>query len=643
MLGMLQWLAIMNTWEPLNQHALNLAQAGQYSQALKLWQQALTLSPQNPTLLLNMGVTLKRLGQLTDAQIAYQQALVLTPNDPLLWNNLGTVRLALKDIPAAIVAYQRALAIAPSADHWNNLGNAYAQVPDYSQAMACFRQAIQLQPNHLEARNNWGTAVAHQDKFAQARDILERLTLQVPDYPKPHRNLARVYAMLGDTAKTVACLQRYLELVPSDENVFSNLLFYLLAMPNWSRGSMNQWLEIWRQRFVWPLYQPQQTYPHPRVPHKKLRLGYVSGDMYQHSASHNFRWLFADHDRTQFEVVAYYNNSYHDEVTTQLQRQSDQWHEVADWTDEALDTQIRQDQIDILIDLSGHTEANRLLVFARHPAPLQITGIGFGQSTGLPMIDYRFSDAWIDPPDTLPLSAEQLVYLPCMMHWAPSSEIASPLKPPPITRPGQVVLGCGNNLFKITEEAIVLWSYILQQLPEAVLHLKSTHTGILDVQEYTHQRFVRYGIGSERLIFSGTTPAAAHLDYYSSLDIALDPFPYNGGISTLDALWMGTPVVTLSGNTTVGAAMLHFAGADELIAHSLPEYAEIVIRLAQDPERIRHYRQTLRQQMLASPLLDRQGFVKAVEAVYRIIWQKWCRGEAPAAFSMALSVGRQTP
>lgn len=253
------------------------------------------------------------------------------------------------------------------------------------------------------------------------------------------------------------------------------------------------------------------------------------------------------------------------------------------------------------------------------------------------MMDYRFSDDWIDPPSTMSYSTEQLVYLPCMMHWAPSSEIKSPLKPPPIKHPGQVVLGCGNNLFKITEEALELWSKILIQLPEAVLHLKSTHTGIGDVIEYWHQRFAHYGIGAERLIFSGSTPPAEHLDYYSSIDIALDPFPYNGGISTLDALWMGTPVVTLSGNTTVGAAMLHFAGADELIAHSLSEYADIVIQLAQDPERIRHYRQTLRAKMLASPLSDRRGFVQSVETAYRTMWQKWCRNEEPAAFSVLTS------
>lgn len=346
----------MSHWEYLNQQALNLAQVGHYVQALELWQQALMLVPENPTLRLNMGVTLKRLGRFSESEEIYRQALILTPMESLLWNNLGTVLLAQNNVSTAIAAYQRALEIEPSATYWNNLGNAYTQIPDYTQAIACFTQAIQLQPNHLDAHNNLGTALAHIDKFTQASQILEQVTRQAPDYPKPLRNLARVYSMLGDTANTVSCLQRYLELQPHNEKVFSNMIFYLLAMPQWSRSWMNQWLEIWRNRFVWPRYQPNQPYPNDRDPDKKLRLGYVSGDMCQHSACHNFRWLFSDHDRTRFEVVAYYNNHHWDDVTTELQRQSDQWHQIADWSDDDLDSQIRQDQIDILIDLSGHTE-----------------------------------------------------------------------------------------------------------------------------------------------------------------------------------------------------------------------------------------------------------------------------------------------
>jgi protein O-GlcNAc transferase len=369
-------------------------------------------------------------------------------------------------------------------------------------------------------------------------------------------------------------------------------------------------------------------------PDKRLRIGYVSADLRSHSVAFFLESILAARNQREFEVLCYSNSVAADTTTARLRALVDGWRDIAGLDDEQAAALIRSDAIDILVDLAGHTKANRLPLFTRKPAPIQITYLGYPDTTGIEAIDYRLTDEWADPPgQTEHLHSEQLVRLPdgFLCYQPPSS--CPPVGPLPLLLSGRVTFGSFNNLAKVSPTVIGYWAAILAAVPGSRLLLKSKALADSGTRKYIHQQFCAHGIEAGRVELVGWTPARVdHMALYSEVDVALDTFPYHGATTTCEALWMGVPVVTLAGPvhvSRVGVSLLHAAGLAELIAESPQEYARKAAELVADTGRLAALRGDLRERLRASRLTDAQRITASIEVAYRDMWRRFCAATAP--------------
>jgi predicted O-linked N-acetylglucosamine transferase (SPINDLY family) len=353
----------------------------------------------------------------------------------------------------------------------------------------------------------------------------------------------------------------------------------------------------------------------------------VSADFCYHSVAYFFQSILAAHDRDRFEVTCYSNSNQHDAMASRLQAAADRWVPCRGMTDEQLAERIRGDGIDILVDLSGHTRGNRLLAFARKPAPVQVTYLGYAGTTGLVSMDYRLCTQDTDPPGAEAWHSERLYRLPRSL-WAyrPPVELSADAAPAPRARTGAVTFGSMNMLAKVSPQTFSLWGKILLQLPEARLVMTSVPAG--EARELVRQRFAAQGIAADRLELHGKLAYAQYRELLRRIDIALDPYPYNGTTTTCDTLWWGIPVVSLTGETSVsrsGHALLKAVGLEELAAPDEAAYVGTAVGLARDADRLMALRAGLRARIEASPLRDEAGFTRELELAYHAMWREWCR------------------
>ena len=383
------------------------------------------------------------------------------------------------------------------------------------------------------------------------------------------------------------------------------------------------------QRFEAPLMHHWRWHHNTPDKEKRLKIGYVSGDFRNHAVAYFIEPILGHHDKSQLEVYCYYNHPQHDSITQRIRQMVDHWVPCKSLSDDNLAERIRSDGIDILIDLSGHTGHNRLLTFAKKPAPVQITWLGYPGTTGLAAMDYRLTDAYLDAPSmTEQYHTETLLRLPCAVFHP------DPLSPPvnalPALSSGQFTLACLNNLAKINQDVIRLWARILTALPQARLLLgnvmgESARRGLLDM-------FAGEGIAADRLILHPKMALSDYLELHHQIDLALDTFPYNGGTSSCHSLWMGVPVMTLAGHTTVsrvGVAVMAGAGLPEFVTSTEDEYVERTLELARDLPRLNQVRQTARDRMNGRPGSDPEDFTRRLEHEYRSVWTRWCNSAGP--------------
>jgi predicted O-linked N-acetylglucosamine transferase (SPINDLY family) len=423
-------------------------------------------------------------------------------------------------------------------------------------------------------------------------------------------------------------------IAPDNAWIHSNLAYALHFHPAYDARALAEEHDVWNFQHAVPLKQFILPHRNDRRPERRLRIGYVSPDFRQHPVGRFLLPLLAHHDKRQVEVFGYAQVSVPDDLTQRLRDCMDGWRNIAGLSDDQTADLIRQDQIDILVDLTMHMANNRLLVFARKPAPVQVTYLAYCSTTGLETIDYRLSDPYLDPPgevgewgrDEL-FYSEQTIRLP-ESYWCYQPVISPPATGPlPALKQGHITFGCLNNFCKVSAPALAAWARILRAVPHSEL--------LLHAPEGAHRQCVREklkgaGIEPERIRFAGFKTTEAYFELYGQIDIALDTFPYAGGTTTCDALWMGVPVVSLAGHTAVGrggVSILSNAGLPELVAHTKDEYVRIARGLAGDLSRLGHLRSTLRQRMEHSPLMDAPRFARGVEAAYRLMWRQWC---APA-------------
>ncbi|MBI3442110.1 MAG: tetratricopeptide repeat protein [Proteobacteria bacterium] len=539
--------------------------------------------------------------------------------------------LAMQGNPAqAMVHYERALALRPDfADAHINMGAALAAQGKSAQAVAHYERALALRPDFADAHSNLANVLAAQGKTVQAVSHLERALALRPDYVEAHNNLGLALAALGKPAQAVVHFERALALRPDYVEAHSNLLLTLnYTSCNDLVSVYNAHLDFARRREA-ALAALIQAHANDRSPERRLKVGYVSSDFRQHSVSHFIEPVLENHDRDRFEIFCYYNNFQEDEVTKRLESRSDRWRNIIGMSDESVAKQIRADQIDILVDLNGHTANNRLLVFAQKPAPIQVTWLGYPNTTGLSTMDYRLTDEFADPVGmTEHIHSETLVRLPeSFSCYRQPREAPEESELPALAR-GYVTFGSFNNFKKVTPEVMAVWARILQAIPGSRLMLKNSSLSEGTMQQAVRETFAELGVAPEQLELLGQDRSQnAHLERYRDIDIGLDPFPYNGTTTNCEALWMGVPVVTLAGRThaaRVGVSEMSNLGLTDLICHTPEEYIATALRLSADLERLSALRKELRTRMAASPLMDAQRFTKNLEQTYLTMWQDWC-------------------
>ncbi len=421
-----------------------------------------------------------------------------------------------------------------------------------------------------------------------------------------------------------------MELNPRFAAAESNRLFCLQFHPDYNAKTICQQAKLWNQHHAIELGKNIAPHTNDPSPDRQLRIGYFSPDMRDHVMGQVMFPLFAHHDRTSFHLVSYSDVLNPDSVTNRLRQSSDTWRNIAGYSDSQVAQLIRDDGIDLLIDLAMHMANNRLLLFARKPAPVQITHLAYPGTTGLSTIDYRLSDPYLDPSGTFDaFYSEQTIRLPHMFWCYDLSAVGlqdgPDVSPLPAQSNGHITFGCLNNFCKVNEGTIDLWASVLNAVPGSKMVLLippgQCRDRVLD-------RFAGNSISRQRIEFIDRRPRREYLQTYHRIDLSLDTLPYNGHTTSLDSVWMGVPVVTLVGNTVVGRAgwsQLSNLGMTELAARTPEQFIRIILNLTNDLPKLAQLRQSLRTKMQQSPLTDASGYVRAIETIYRDAWKTWCR------------------
>jgi predicted O-linked N-acetylglucosamine transferase (SPINDLY family) len=578
------------------------------------------------SMLSDLGRTVHDAGRIDEAIAACRRVLELEPGQFEALNHLGFLLYLRGRLDEAIAVLEAATRFHPgSAPARNNLGIVLMKAGRAGAAVAAFDCAVAIAPDDASAYNNLGNTLWMVGAIDRARAAIDRAVALRPDYADAYNNLGNILRDQGQLDAALRAFRMAVAIRPEFVAAASNFLFNLHAHPGYDAQALLAEHRRWAARYAAPLAAEIRPHPNDRTPDRRLRVGYVSPDFRAHAVGRLLPPLFAGHDRHQFEIVAYSDLRTPDALTARLRSLVTVWRDTAGLSDPELAEQIRADGIDILVDLAMHTANNRLLVFARKPAPVQVTMLGLASTSGLDTIDYRLTDRYIDPPETGDGDySERSIRLPHCLWCCEPAEEAPAVGTLPALENGFVTFGSLNQLGKASGPALDAWAEILRSVPGSHLVLHA-HAG--QHRESIRQRFLAAGVTPGRIDFVPRLARASYLQTYNRLDIGLDPFPQNGGVTTLDALWMGVPVVTLAGRTAVGRAgrsILSNLGLPELIAATPAEYVAIAVARASDPERLAALRSGLRARMRSSALTAGQQYAADIEAAFRAMWHDWC-------------------
>lgn len=648
-------------------HAMELHRTGRTAEADALYRQLYATFPQAVDLIHLIGLTTCELGRPEEGLPLLEESLRHRPTTAHYHANYGVKLIELRRFAEAVDALTRAVEMEPAnAGHHYNLGNAYLQSDRAPASVDCYQRALALNPAYQLAALQLGMAlhgagrrdegIAHYRRELAARPadfaIATNLGALLQDAcdidgaiaifrqalhhePKNHFAMNNIAVMLkerGEVAEAVRMLLRCAELNPTSPEVRSNVILTMHYDPLLPDEALAEQHREWNRRFV--TARPDVGHPNDPAPTRRLRIGYVSGDLRDHVVGRALLPAFRRHDHAVFEVFGYATNT-EQEMTKEFQRHADQWRPMAGATDAELLRRIREDRIDILLDLSLHTSDNRLGVFAAKPAPVQVSWLGYPETSGLTTMDWRISDRFLEPPggNRLAVGPEKAWLHPdCWTCFEPAEGYPEVNRLPSLDgKP--FTFGCFNNNCKINDAVLTAWSRLLLATPGSHLRLL-TKPG--SHRDHTLEFLTAHGVAAERVGFFDYLPAAATLSQgallgrYHEIDLALDTFPYNGMSTTLDALWMGVPVVSLVDRRNLGRAglsLLSNVGLPEFAAPSVDAYVETAVRVSQDKAALAKLRAGLRARMQASPLLDAAGFTRKLEAGFRDMWVEWCKGQ----------------
>jgi protein O-GlcNAc transferase len=641
---------------------------GQHSEAVSSYRRALKIEPDNAEASLNQGVSLLELGKLDAAEQCMHRTLEIEPGSAEAHNSLGLILRKRHQMDAALLYFQKALSIRPgfAAAHINigsvlqDLGQDEAAAQSYQRALdinpdsaiahsnhgsvlkslgkldqaeASCRRALEIDPGLAEAHNNLGVIFSRTNRLTESIESFEQAIKTRGDYANAYANLGGVLKDIGRLAEASETLDRALAIDPDSVLAHNNLLFihnYMADLPaEQLLANAKRFGEVAAR-----LAQPRMNWQNPPDPQRVLRVGFVSGDLSGHPVGFFLEGVLAaltSRPAGRLELFAYPTFTCDDATSTRLRACCKGWHSAVGLSDKALAQRITDDGIDILIDLSGHTAHNRLTMFAWKPAPVQVSWLGYFATTGVAAIDYFIADPWTLTPDQEINFSEQIWRLPDtrLCFTAPTEDVV--VGPLPALANGYVTFGSFNNLSKMNDAVVALWARVLNAVPDSRLFLKYQQLGEASVRQNTRERFAAHGIKPERLTLESYASRSSYLATYQRVDIALDPFPFPGGTTTAEALWMGIPVLTLAGKRFLsrqGVGLLTNAGLPDWIAADAHDYLARAVSHAGDLHRLAALRRGLRQQMLDSPVFDASRFAQHFETALLGMWHKWCSESA---------------
>jgi predicted O-linked N-acetylglucosamine transferase (SPINDLY family) len=601
-------------------------QMGRHDIAIGLIERSLAARPDDVEARFHLSAALLACGEFDRAIAEARRVITTKPEMFGAYSLLGDALVSKRHIEQAIAVYRQGLAIHPAwPEGLNNLGGLLAACEKVDDSIAALRQAVALKPTLVQAHSNLGCALKAKGRLDESIAAFRQAIAHDGQDAQSYSYLGNVLREAGRLDEAIVALRQAVTLGPTLATIGSNLVYALHFHPAYDAAAIAQEQRRWNQRHAEPLRKFLAPHANDRNPDRRLRIGYVSADFRDHVVGRNLLPLFRRHDREQFEITCYSQLSRADEIAAEFQRIAHRWRNISGVPDEQAAAQIRDDEIDILVDLTLHMGGSRLTLFARKPAPVQFTFAGYPGSTGLATIDYRLSDPYLDPPGMdESVYSEQTLRLPHSFWCYDPLECRDvPVNPLPALTQDFVTFGCLNNFSKINDVTLDLWLDVLTRVPRSRLVLMA-HSG--GHRQATLDRLSRCGVEADRVRFVSFQPRPEYLAEYHHIDIGLDSFPYNGHTTSLDSFWMGVPVVTLCGETAVsraGLCQLSNLHLGELAATDREQFVRIAVQLAGDLPHLQHLRSSLRGRMETSPLMDAAQFARGVEAAYRQAWKKW--------------------
>lgn len=583
-----------------------------------------------------LGMALVEVNQWHEAREALQRADRLTPHHPAILEGLARTTHKCGDAEAAVSLFEASLRQDPNRPQAHfSYAHLLLEREQYSRALAHIDQALDLVPGHLDMLSHRGVILYKLHRYSDAIQVFDQLLERQPGHYSHWNNAANLRRDLGLLDEADVYYKESIKRTKNDAKPYSNRLTALHYKPHASREAILDVCREWERH-----YAPRLASLKPaeiRQPNKTLRIGMISDGFRQHPVGKMISRVLAAISKSDIKLLAYSTNSAVDPLTISIQRSVDQWMSVTHMTAEQLGQQVLDDKVDILIDLCGHNAGSRMPTMAMKPAPVQVKWVGgLINTTGLSTMDYLLSDSVETPEGEDEFYVEKLIRLPDDYICYDPGEDQPDSGPLPATLKGHVTFGCFNNPSKINETVLTQWALIMHELPESQLFLKGFQFNSDDLCQRVRSLMETQGIAPERVIIEGPSPHLELMEAYRRVDIALDPWPYSGGLTTCEALIMGVPVVTLPGPTFAGrhsATHLVNAGMPELVVNSWDEYRERALELASDLDSLATIRQHLRQVLLESPVCDAPRFARHFTSALRAIWQRYCEGKEPAALT----------
>ena len=572
-------------------------------------------------------ITLYHQGKFDDVVSRSSQLIQQYPHSPILHNILGATNIALGNYTEAIINFKKVITLnfhKPSIFY--NLGLAYHHIGNMKEAIDSYCQAIQLQPDYAEAYCNMGMSFNEMGDTEKAIEKYQQTLKINPNHAGANMNLGNAFVLCGDCHTAIKYYKKAISLDDGTNNFLGGLLFALNYSPDMSAEEIFDYYKQYDKQFGLPYKSQWKPFTQPKVPKKKLKIGYVSPDFRNHSMMNFLLPIITHHDRQQFEIFAFAELKKEDSLSLEYKSLVDHWIRTDPMSDDQLVEKIRSLEIDILVDLAGHTCGNRLKVFAQKPAPISLTWLGFGYTTGLSAIDYFLTDEVMAPKGSEHLFSEQPWHLKNYSFCCyKNNNTMGNVNTLPALKNGCITFGTLTRAIRINDRVIQAWAQILQKVKNSRLTINSkSFLKKPSVVDSLKKKFEKHGITANRLDFYYKTPP---WDSMREIDIALDCFPHNSGTTLMEHLYMGTPYVTYSNRPSVGrigASILTTLGHPEWIATSEQEYVEKTVALASDTQALAKIRGSLRKEMEASSLMDHAGFVLELERAYQAMWMKWC-------------------